>query len=149
MAHIPLGGSEETHVIFDGGIPAHIAELSASEQRDLLTKLRNIAKEDAPPDRYVYEQIGNLDILKFSRAGRVYSKIITYIPEGSTHYHIIYVLYVDEDHDYDQGELGEFSQQAQQTLEMITDFESVEDVEAYLETHNSLTADDLDELLDR
>lgn len=32
---------------------------------------------------------------------------------------------------------------------MITDFESVEDLEAYLETHNSLTADDLDELLDR
>lgn len=149
MAHIPLGGSEEIHVIFDGGIPKHLAGLSASEQRDLLTKLRNITKEDAPPDGYVYEQIGNLDIIRFSRAGRAYTKVVAFIPEGNTHYHIIYVLYVDEDHDYDQGELGEFSQQAQQTLEMITDLESVEDVEAYLEAHNSLTADDLDDLLDR
>ncbi len=148
MAHIPLGGSEETHVIFDGGFPDHLASLSASEQWDLLTKLRNIAKETAPPDGYVYEQIGNLDIIKFSGAGRAYTKVVTFIPEGNTNYHIIYVLYVDEDHEYDQGELGKFSQQAQQKLEIITDLDSVEDVEAYLEAHNSLTADDLDDLLD-
>ncbi|PGF17181.1 hypothetical protein CP556_14360 [Natrinema sp. CBA1119] len=149
MAYIPLGGSEETHVIFDGGIPTHLADLSASEQRDLLTKLRNIAREDAPPDGYVYEQIGNLDIIKFSGTGRTYTKVVTFIPERNTHYHIIYVLYVDEDHDYDQGGLGKLSQQAQQTLEMITNLESVKDVETYLEDQNSLTADDLDDLLDR
>ena len=148
MAHIPLGGSEETHIIFDGRFPNHLASLSASEQRNLLTKLRNIAKETAPPDGYVYEQIGNLDIIKFSEAGRVYAKVVTFIPEDNTNYHIIYVLYVDEDHEYDQGELGKFSQQAQQKLDMITDLDTVEDVEAYLEEHNSLTVDDLDDLLD-
>ena len=149
MAHIPLGGSEETHIIFEGGIPKHLANLSASEQRDLLTKLLNIAKETAPPDGYVYEQIGNVDIIRFSGAGRTYTKVVTFIPEGNTSYHIIYVLYVDEGHEYDQGELGKFSHQAQQKLETITDLDSVEDVEAYLETHDSLTADDLDDLLDR
>lgn len=149
MTYIPLGGSEETHIIFDGGIPTHLAGLSASEQRDLLTKLRNIATGETPPDGYVYEQIGNLDIIKFSGAGRAYTKVVTFIPEGNTYCHIIYVLYIDEDHEYDQGELGKFSQQAQQTLEMITDLESVENVEAYLKAHNSLTADDLDDLLDR
>lgn len=149
MAYIRLGGSEETHIIFDKGFPKHLAGLSASEQWDLLTKLRSIAKEDAPPDGYVYEQIGNLDIIKFSGAGRAYTKVVTFIPEGNTQYHIVYVLYVDEDHEYDQGELGKFSQQAQQKLDTITDLESVEDVEAYLGEHNSLTAEDLDDLLDR
>ena len=148
MAHIPLGGSEETHIIFDGGFPKHLANLSASEQRDLLTKLRNIAKETAPPDGYVYEQIGNVDIIRFSGAGRAYTKVVTFIPEGNTRYHIIYVLYVDEGHEYDQGELGKFSHQAQQKLETITDLDSVEDVEAYLKAHNSITVDDLDDLLD-
>lgn len=149
MAYIPLGGSEETHVIFEGEIPDHLTSLSASEQRDLLTRLRNIANEDAPPDGYIYERIGNLDIFKFTKEGRIYSKVVTFIPEKNTNYHIIFILYVDEDHEYDDGELGGFSQQAQQKLEKITDLESVEDVEAYLETNNSLTTDDLDDLLDR
>lgn len=149
MAYIPFGGSEETHIIFEGGFPDHLANLSASEQRDLLTKIRNIAKEDTPPDGYVYEQIGNLDIIKFSEAGRAYTKIVTFIPEGNTQYHIMYVLYIDKDHEYDQGKLGKFSQQAQTKLESITDLESVENVEAYLEKHNSLTAEDLDDLLDK
>lgn len=149
MAYIPLGGSEETHIIFDGDFPDHLASLSASEQSDLLTKLRNIATEDAPPDNYVYEQIGNLDIIKFSGAGRAYTKVVTFIPEGNTQYHIIHVLYIDEDHEYNQGELGKFSQQAQQKLDSVTDLESVEDVESYLEEYNSLTAEDLDDLLDR
>lgn len=147
MAYIPLGCSEETHIIFEGSFPEHLADLGVSEQRNLLTKLRNIAKEDAPPDGYVYEQIGNVDIIKFSGAGRAYTKVITYIPEGNTQYHVIYVLYVDEDHEYDQGKLGKFSYQAQQKLDTITDLESIKDVESYLEEHDSLTADDLNDLL--
>jgi hypothetical protein len=147
VAYIPLGGSEETHIIFEGDFPEHLARLDASEQRGLLVKLRNIAMEDAPPDSYVYEQIGNLDILKFSEKGRVYAKVITYIPEGNTQYHVIYVLYVDEDHEYNQGKLGKFSQEAQQKLDAITDLEAVADVEGYLEAHNSVTADDLNTLL--
>ncbi|WP_135827575.1 hypothetical protein [Halorussus halobius] len=147
MAYVPLGGSEETHVIFEGSVPDQLASLGTSEQRELLTKLRNIAAADAPPDSYVYENIGNVDIIRFSGAGRAYSKIITYIPEGNTQYHVVYVLYVDEDHEYDRGELGKFSYRAQQKLDAITDLESVENVESYLEDHDSLTASDLDDLL--
>lgn len=148
MAYIPLGGSEETHIIFEGSFPHHLKTLSASEQRELLTKLKNIADGDAPPDNYVYEQIGNLDIIRFSGAGRLYTKVITHIPEGDTQYHVVYVLYVDENHEYNQGELGKYSHQAQQKLDQITDLESVGDVESYLVKHNSLTAADLADLLD-
>lgn len=147
MAYIPLGGSEETHVIFEGRIPEQLARLEASEQRELLTKLKNVAEGDAPPDSYVYENIGNLDIIRFSDGGRAYSKVITYIPEGNTQYHVVYVLYVDEDHEYNRGELGKFSHRARRKLDAITDLESVENVESYLEDHDSLTADDLDDLL--
>lgn len=73
--------------------------------------------------------------------------MITYIPEGNTQCHVIHVLYVEEDHEYDQGKLGKFSHQAQQKLDTITDLESVEDVEAYLEERDSLTVDDFDDLL--
>ncbi|QZA89493.1 hypothetical protein K0C01_04990 [Salinarchaeum sp. IM2453] len=149
MKRIPLDGSKETHIIFEGNIPGHLDTLNASEQRDLLTKLSNIANKDASPDAYTYEKIGNLDIFKFSKDGRIYSKVVTFVPEINPKYHIIYVLYVDEDHEYDDGKLGRFSQQAQQKLENVTDLESVEDIEAYLEANNSLTSGDLDDLLDR
>ena len=148
MVPVRLGGSEETHFIFEGGVPQHLASLTATEQRELLTKLKNMAEGEAPPDKFLYERIGNLDIIRFSSDGRAYSKVVTYIPEGNTQYHIVYVLYVDAEHEYDQGELGKFSQQAQQKLERITDLESVDDVDSYLEKHNSLTAGDLEDLLD-
>ncbi len=106
-----------------------------------------MAEGEAPPDKFLYERIGNLDIIRFSSDGRAYSKVVTYIPEGNTQYHIVYVLYVDAEHEYDQGELGKFSQQAQQKLERITDLESVDNVDSYLEKYNSLTAEDLDDLL--
>jgi len=98
VAYIPLGGSEETHIIFEGNFPEHLARLDASQQRDLLVKLRNIAKEDAPPDSYVYEQIGNLDIIKFNEKGRVYAKVITYIPEGNTQFDLLPRLKSRESH---------------------------------------------------
>ena len=53
MEYTSLGGSEETQVVFENKIPSHINSLSASGQRDLLTKLRNIANEDVSPDREI------------------------------------------------------------------------------------------------
>jgi hypothetical protein len=59
VSPIPLGGSEETHVVFDGAFPSHLEDLSAAEQRALLTRLRTVAESDAPPDQFVYEQSRN------------------------------------------------------------------------------------------
>lgn len=148
MSRIPLGGNEETHVIFDGDVPNHLADLSATDQRDVLKKLRDIASSSAPPDAFVYEQIKNIDVLKFSEDGRIYSKIVTEIPQGNTHYHVVYVLYVDDAHDYDQSDLAEYNVVAQNKLNRITRLTELEDVEWYLDDRDSLNADDLAYLLD-
>lgn len=148
MGYIPLGGREETHVIFDGGIPTHLAELGATEQRDVLKKLLDIARSEASPDAFIYEQIRNIDILKFSAKGRIYSKVVTEIPQGNTHYHVVYVLYVDGTHDYDQSDLSEYNIVAQNKLKRLTRLTELHDVEQYLHEHDSLDEDDLADLLE-
>lgn len=107
----------------------------------------DIAGSDAPPDADIYEQIRNIDILKFSEEGRICSKIVTGIPQGNTHYHVIYVLYVDEDHDYDQSDLSEYNIVAQNKLKRVTRLTELHDVERYLDDHNSLDEGDLADLL--
>lgn len=149
MNYVPLGGDEETRVIFEGTIPEHLNELDGTGQRDLLAKLHDIATAEAPPDSFVYETIENLDIIKFSEAGRIYAKVVTGIPEGNTHYHVVYVLYVDADHEYDRGDLVEYSAAAQARLDRATSLTDLDDVEQYLDDHDSLDADDLADLLGR
>lgn len=149
MAHIPLNDGEEIHFIFNEDIEAHLSGLSATEQRDLLKKLYDIVSSSAPPDTFIHERIGNLDIVKFSKTGRIYCKIIPSIPEGDNEYHIVFVFYVDEDHDYDQGDLATYSRGAQQRMRQVTSLAKVSDVAQYLEDRNSITAEDLASLLDR
>lgn len=115
MSRVPLGGKEETHVIFDGEIPTHLTELDGTDQRDVLKKLLDIAGSSAPPDAFVYEQIKNIDVLKFSEDGRIYSKVITGIPQGNTQYHVVYVLYVDGDQLDGVGRCGMVSRRARFT----------------------------------
>lgn len=146
MGYISLGGDEETHVIFEGSSTNHLEELGANKQRDVLEKLRDVASSDAPPDAFVYERIKNIDVLKFSKDGRIYSKIVTDIPQEGTQYHVVYVLYVDEDHDYDPTDLAEYNVEAQTKLDALTDLTDVTDVERYLDEHNSLDERDLEEL---
>lgn len=123
-------------------------ELGANQQRDVLEKLHDIASSDAPPDAFAYERIRNIDILKFSGDGRIYSKIVTNIPEGNTRYHVVYVLYVDESHDYDPSDLTEYSVAARNKLDTITALTELVDVEGYLDEHNSMDENDLAELLE-
>lgn len=147
MGYVPLGGEEETHVVFAEDIPDHLDESSAAEQRDVFKKLHDIASSEAPPEAFVHERIRNIDILKFSSKGRIYAKIVTGIPKGNTHYHIVYVLYIDEDHEYDQSDLSRYSVEAQERLERITSLSGLEDVDRFLDERDSLDAENLAELL--
>lgn len=125
-----------------------MGKLGANEQRGMLEKLHDIASSDAPPDAFRYKRIRNIDVIKFSKNGRIYSKIVTGIPQGDTRYHVVYVLYVDEDHDYDPSDLTEYSVEAQNKLDVITDLTELVDVERYLDERDSLDQNDLAELLE-
>ena len=149
MGYVPLGGNEETHIIFLGNLPDHLNRLTENEQRESLTRLKNIANEAAPPDNYVREKIKNIDILQYSGEGRIYAKIITNIPEGNSLYHVIYVLFIDKDHEYSLGKIGKYNAEAQQKLAELTSLSTVNGVEEYLEEHNSIDEDEIVEMIER
>lgn len=61
---------------------------------------------------------------------------------------VIYIFYIDDDHDYRNHELSTYSVDAQNLVEIVTAFELMSDVEEYFEEMNALDADDLRDLLD-
>lgn len=140
MAPIPLS-DEETRIIFGEEAGEGLDALDAPQQEQVLRKLLDVMEGAAPPSKYVYEQIGNLDIYRKGDMIRIYAKAVDNIPRGNTMYHVVYVFYIDEAHDYHRKHLAKFSPRAQQKLERITNLETVEDVEAYFERKNALDAD--------
>ena len=148
MSRVPFS-DEETRVIFGEGTLASLSQCDGKKQEKILKKLRDICESVSPPDQFIYEKIQNVDIIRPGDACRLYTKVVTYIPEGNTEYHIVYVLYIDADHEYDHGNLVTFNEGAQAKLECITALETVDDVELYLSEHDAMGADDLSELLNR
>ena len=144
-----MGGNEETHIIFLGNLPDHLSRLTENEQRESLTRLKNVANEEAPPDNYIREKIKNMDILQYSGEGRIYAKIITSIPKDDSLYHVIYVLFIDKDHEYSQGQLSRYSAEAQQKLTELTSLSTVGEVEEYLKEHNSIDEEEIKEMVER
>jgi hypothetical protein len=148
VERIPLG-SEQTYVIFDSGVSEQLASLSASDQQVILSKLYNVVSADVSPDAFVYEQIRNIDIYRFSDSGRLYTAVMTQIPVSNPGYHIIYVLYVDSNHEYDHADLVEYSQLAACKVDRITSMSNIKEVEAFLDNRHSLDETDLADLIDR
>lgn len=140
MPPIPLS-DEETRIIFGEQAGNGLDALDASQQEQILRKLLDIMEGEAPPSTYVYEQIGNLDIYRTGDLMRIYAKAVDNIPRGNTMYHVVYVFYIDEGHEYHRKHLAEFSSRAKQKLERITNLETVDDVEAYFERQNAHDAD--------
>ena len=146
MAPIRLS-DEETRVIFGDEALSGLGDLEASQQRQILRRLLDIMEKSAPPSAYVYEQIQNLDIYTAGGKMRIYAKAVDNIPRENTMYHVIYVFYIDEGHDYDRSDLAEFNPQAEIKLERITSLETVPDVERYFEEHDAQDSDDIRDML--
>lgn len=146
MSRVPLS-DEEARVIFAGEALENFADLDAGEQEDVINRLLNIVTNEAPPSSFVYEQIGNLDIIVVGEQGRLYTKVVDQIPRGNTEYHVIFVLFIDPYHDYPHKALAEYSTSAALRAEDATSLETVQDVEQYFREQNALDEDDLRDLL--
>ena len=107
----------------------------------------SILENDAVPSSLVHEQIGNLDIYTVGDQIRFYTKVVDQIPRGNAEYHVIYLFYIDDDHDYEQRTLATYSSAAEAKAEQATSLATVPDVEAYFEERDALDADDLRDLL--
>lgn len=146
MSRVPLS-DEETRVIFAGEAAGNFGALEGSEQKQVLNRLVAILKNEAVPSSLVHEQIGNLDIYTAGDQIRLYSKVVDQIPRGDAEYHVIYLFYIDDDHDYEQRTLATYSQEAQAKAEQVTTLDTVSDVETYLQDKDALDVADLRDLL--
>jgi len=146
VGYIPLG-DEQTWVIFAGEAQSNLASLEGSEQQQILTKLLQIAESDAKPTAFRYEQIKNLDIIAVGNQIRLYTKIVDGIPSGNAEYHLIYLFYIDDDHEYETGPMATYASEAQTALDTATSLETIQDIESYLSELQALDADALRDLL--
>lgn len=146
MNYIPLT-DEETYVIFGGETIDNLDSLDATKQRIAIERLLTIATSHAPPDEFIYERIGNIDILRAGDSIRLYTKIVPRIPRDDPEYHLIYVLFIDSEHNYNKSDLGTFSPLARVTLDRATSLETITAVEGYLDSHDAFSPDDLRTLL--
>ncbi|MDS0280371.1 hypothetical protein NDI85_21530 [Halomicroarcula sp. S1AR25-4] len=147
MSRVPLS-DEETRFIFAGEARSNLGDCDPGDQRQIINRLIDIADRQSPPGQLVHEKIQNIDIFTAGDQCRIYTKTVTYVPENEPTYHIIFLLYIDDAHDYEQRVLAEYNQLSQTLLEAATSLDSVTDVEAYLEHHNALSPDDLRSFLD-
>ena len=148
MSRVPLSDNE-TRVIFAGECESNLAALEGREQRAVLNRLLSIVENPSNPRAFVHERIQNLDIITAGDQIRLYSRVVEDIPQGDSVFHVIYIFYIDDDHDYQNYELSTYSVEAQNLVEIVTALELVSDVEEYFEEMNALDADDLRDLLDR
>lgn len=146
VGYIPLS-DEETVVIFGDEARHGLQSLDAIQQEQVLNRLLSIVESKSPPSSFVYESIANLDIITAGDQCRLYTKVVDNIPRDQTRYHVIYVFYIDNKHDYPRSKLARFSSHARDKLDRITDLSTVPDVDEYFQNHNALHEDDLRDLL--
>ena len=146
MSRVPLS-DEESRVIFAGEAASNLGALEGSEQKQVINRLVTILESETKPSSLIYERIGNLDIYTVGSQIRLYTKVVDEIPRGNAEYHVIYLFYIDDDHDYENKKLATYSPEAKTKVERITNLQTVPDVEQYLNENDALDAVDLRDLL--
>lgn len=146
MSRVPLS-DEESRVIFAGEAASNFGALEGSEQKQVINRLVTILESDTKPSSLIYERIGNLDIFTVGSQIRLYTKVVDEIPRGNAEYHVIYLFYIDDDHDYDNKTLATYSPEAKTKVKRITAIQTVPDVEQYLYENDALDAAALRDLL--
>ena len=146
MSRVPLS-DEESRVIFAGEAASNFGALEGSEQKQVINRLVTILESETKPSSLIYERIGNLDIFTVDSQIRLYTKVVDEIPRGNAEYHVIYLFYIDDDHDYDNKTLATYSPEAKTKVKRITALQTVPDVEQYLDENDALDTAALRDLL--
>jgi len=146
VSRVPLS-DEESRVIFAGEAASNFGALEGSEQKQVINRLVTILESETKPSSLIYERIGNLDIFTVGSQIRLYTKVVDEIPRGNAEYHVIYLFYIDDDHDYDNKTLATYSPEAKTKVKRITAIQTVPDVEQYLYENDALDAAALRDLL--
>jgi len=146
VSRVPLS-DEESRVIFAGEAASNFGALEGSEQKQVINRLVTILESETKPSSLIYERIGNLDIFTVGSQIRLYTKVVDEIPRGNAEYHVVYLFYIDDDHDYDNKTLATYSPEAKTKVKRITALQTVPDVEQYLDENDALDTAALRDLL--
>jgi hypothetical protein len=146
VAYIPLS-DDETRVILSEESVSNLGSLGADRQEQILRKLIDIADHEAPPSELRYEQISSLDIYAVGSDCRLYAKAVDSLPPDGADYHLLFVFYIDETHEYDNTLLHEYNERAKRRVDELSNLTTVEEVETLFDRVNALSADDLCDLL--
>ncbi|WP_460921728.1 hypothetical protein [Salinarchaeum chitinilyticum] len=130
MRRVPLS-DEETRVIFAGEAARCLAELDATGQEEIVSRLLNIVASDALPSSFVHERIANLDIITVGDQCRLYTRVVDEIPRGDTEYHVLFLFFIDPTHEYPHATMAEYSRSAEAKAEIVTALETVPDVDSF------------------
>ena len=137
----------QLRVICAGEAASNFGALEGSEQKQVINRLVTILESETKPSSLIYERIGNLDIFTVGSQIRLYTKVVDEIPRGNAEYHVIYLFYIDDDHDYDNKTLATYSPEAKTKVKRITALQTVPDVEQYLDENDALDTAALRDLL--
>lgn len=146
VAYVPLS-DDETRVVLSEESVDNLRELGADRQKQVLRKLIDIADHEVPPSELRYERISNLDIYAAGSDCRFYAKAVDSLPPDDADYHLLFVFYVDQNHEYDNRDLYEYSERAEKRVDEGSRLTTVDEVETLFERVNALTVDDLRSLL--
>lgn len=133
---------EENYGILAEQFRDGMSSLGASDQRRVFKRLHTVL-DSSNPQYYIYETLKGCDELEVVREGdslRIYCRLIMGIPRNNKHYNVLFVFFVDK-HSYDGTTLGHLDEAAEQWMEEITEFSTVEDVDLYLEEHDAKNAE--------
>lgn len=140
--------SEENYAILAEQFGEGMSSLGASDQRRVFKRLRTILDSNNP-QYYIYETLEGRDELEVVREGdslRIYCRLVMGIPANNKHYNVLFVFYVDH-HGYGDATLSRLDEAAEQWVEEITDFSTVQNVDSYLDRHDAKTAEYFDSRL--
>jgi hypothetical protein len=140
--YIPLT-DEDTFLIFAGEAKRNLEALDRGQQDAVIDRLSTVVGSAAPPSAYVYERIGNLDIVTVGDQGRLYTRIVEDVPRGNARYHLVYLFFIDATHDYPRTALATYTEAAAAKATKATSLDTVASVDAYLDRMNALDSEDL------
>jgi len=115
-------------------------------QRQFLSRLHN-ALTSATPQTYVEKPYRGVDNIQQFRAGDVMRGYCVFADEPEA-YDVFYFFQVT-DHKYDAYPVSRYDSEAGTVLDELRGLADETETEEYLNDHNALDADDIEELLDR
>lgn len=143
VAAIPLSDNENVAIFSQQSFSA-LHNLDKDELEQFIGRVLTLL-DSTTPKRYIEKKYSNCEELEQLRAGGYLRGLCRLIMDVHG-YNILFLFHVSK-HKYRQLRL--YDEQACDTVKEVTNMESIENVESYLDERNAMTAEDIKEILEK